>query len=189
MGVSQSLRFQVFERDGFRCQYCGKKAPEVNLVADHVVPVSAGGTDDPENLISACADCNNGKGARILREPTSNEDIKKRLKQLKERRFLLEKCTDNLREIIISKNRVEWHLLERILRPMGKWKTGKDDVNEASWYLACYIRGAMTKHTAEEILDAIDITMNRHRESSETTIIKYLCGVLRAKACEREDLQ
>lgn len=43
------------------CVYCG------NIYAgtvDHVVPVSKGGLDEPNNLVSACLDCNNRKGAR-----------------------------------------------------------------------------------------------------------------------------
>lgn len=55
------LRFAVLARDGFRCRYCGRAAPEVPLHVDHVHPVSAGGADTMENLATACVDCNIGK--------------------------------------------------------------------------------------------------------------------------------
>lgn len=55
-------RFEVFKRDGFICQYCGRRPPEVILEADHIVPKSKGGTDIIENLITACYECNRGKG-------------------------------------------------------------------------------------------------------------------------------
>jgi 5-methylcytosine-specific restriction endonuclease McrA len=57
-------RYTIFERDNFTCQYCGRKAPEVALEVDHVVPVSKGGTDDPSNLQTACRECNSQKRNR-----------------------------------------------------------------------------------------------------------------------------
>lgn len=59
--ISARVRFEIFERDGFTCQYCGAKAPDVELHVDHIVPVSKGGTNDPGNLVTACARCNLGK--------------------------------------------------------------------------------------------------------------------------------
>lgn len=61
--VRPRLRFEVFKRDGFACVYCGAGAPGVILHADHVDPVALGGEDDIENLVTACAKCNQGKGA------------------------------------------------------------------------------------------------------------------------------
>lgn len=63
MPVSKRLRYEVLRRDGHACRYCGATAPEVKLTVDHVVPVALGGTDQPDNLVTACADCNSGKSA------------------------------------------------------------------------------------------------------------------------------
>lgn len=63
MSVSKSLRFQVLRRDNHTCRYCGRTAPEVKLAVDHVNPTALGGRDEPENLVTACEDCNNGKSA------------------------------------------------------------------------------------------------------------------------------
>lgn len=41
--ISKKLRFEVFKRDKFTCQYCGRKAPDVVLQIDHISPVSKGG--------------------------------------------------------------------------------------------------------------------------------------------------
>jgi 5-methylcytosine-specific restriction endonuclease McrA len=38
MAISKKLRFEVFKRDNFTCQYCGRETPEVILEADHVIP-------------------------------------------------------------------------------------------------------------------------------------------------------
>ena len=64
--ITPSVRFEVFRRDSFTCQYCGRRAPKVILHVDHVVPVVAGGTNDLVNLKTACSVCNQGKGARRL---------------------------------------------------------------------------------------------------------------------------
>ena len=64
--ITPSVRFEVFRRDSFTCQYCGGRAPTVILHVDHVVPVVAGGTNDLANLLTACSVCNEGKGARRL---------------------------------------------------------------------------------------------------------------------------
>jgi len=64
--LSKTVRFSVFKRDSFACRYCGATAPNVQLHVDHVVPVSEGGRDDIDNLVTACAACNFGKGARNL---------------------------------------------------------------------------------------------------------------------------
>lgn len=63
MAVSKRLRFEILRRDGHTCRYCGRSAPEVTLTVDHVVPETLGGTDDPSNLVAACADCNSGKSS------------------------------------------------------------------------------------------------------------------------------
>jgi len=64
--LSRKTRFDVFKRDAFICQYCGASAPDVQLHVDHIIPVIDGGSDDLANLITACAACNFGKGARTL---------------------------------------------------------------------------------------------------------------------------
>ena len=61
MAVSKRLRFEILRRDNHTCQYCGEKAPDVTLHVDHVVPVTLGGTDKPDNLVAACKDWNLGK--------------------------------------------------------------------------------------------------------------------------------
>jgi len=63
MTVSKRLRYEILNRDGFACRYCGAKAPDATLVVDHVTPKALGGTDEPTNLVAACRDCNTGKSS------------------------------------------------------------------------------------------------------------------------------
>lgn len=58
--VSKKLSFEVFKRDGSRCEYCGAAAPDVLLVLDHVKPIAEGGTNDILNPVTSCDPCNNG---------------------------------------------------------------------------------------------------------------------------------
>lgn len=51
----------AYERDGFRCRYCGATEP---LSIDHVVPVVQGGSDDLANIVVACMPCNLRKSGR-----------------------------------------------------------------------------------------------------------------------------
>jgi endogenous inhibitor of DNA gyrase (YacG/DUF329 family) len=62
----KKLRFDILKRDNFTCQYCGRKAPNVILHVDHIIPSSKGGTNDRANLVTACQDCNLGKRDVLL---------------------------------------------------------------------------------------------------------------------------
>lgn len=64
--ISKKIRFNVFKRDGFKCQYCGSTPPNSVLELDHINPVSKGGENDIDNLITACFDCNRGKSNSLL---------------------------------------------------------------------------------------------------------------------------
>ncbi len=61
-------RFNVFLRDRFSCQYCGRTQPSHELTFDHVVPRSRGGRTTWENVVAACAPCNLTKSNRLPRE-------------------------------------------------------------------------------------------------------------------------
>ena len=67
--LSKKLRFEIFKRDQFTCQYCGQQPPDVVLEVDHIMPVSKGGDNDEMNLVTACFDCNRGKADRVLERP------------------------------------------------------------------------------------------------------------------------
>jgi len=66
--VPARLRFDVLQRDSFRCRYCGRlgSAPGVVLHIDHVVPLVAGGATAAHNLVTACEECNLGKATRSV---------------------------------------------------------------------------------------------------------------------------
>jgi 5-methylcytosine-specific restriction endonuclease McrA len=58
-------RVGVFERDDYRCQYCGSYFSEKNLNLDHVIPRDQGGNTSWENIVTSCIPCNSTKGNRM----------------------------------------------------------------------------------------------------------------------------
>ncbi len=69
-------RAEVFHRDRYTCQYCGKETRQLTL--DHVIPRYRGGEHTWQNVVSACIPCNcrkagrtpNEAGMRLIRQPS-----------------------------------------------------------------------------------------------------------------------
>lgn len=57
-------RRNIYKRDRYTCQYCGRQPGSAELTIDHVVPRSRGGTSCWENCVLACVDCNHLKADR-----------------------------------------------------------------------------------------------------------------------------
>lgn len=79
--IKPRQRFAVLMRDGFRCVYCGKTSADVELDVDHKLPSVDGGRagvqpGDISNLVTACIECNEGKGRlRLTIEPVPGHSI------------------------------------------------------------------------------------------------------------------
>lgn len=156
-GISKKLRFEVFKRDSFTCQYCGGSAPDVILHIDHIEPFSKGGENDILNLITACKDCNAGKSNRKLSEKTVIKVQKEQIEQLQEKREQLEM--------------------------MYQWKKELLDIDESvikylSAYWSCLLPGQILtinglntlrkykkKFSMDVIMDAMRIATNIYLES------------------------
>lgn len=91
------MRFEVFKRDKFTCQYCGAKAPEAILRADHIIPVCEGGTTTLINLATSCLECNSGKGGKLLSDESAAVRSRQAAEDSEERRQQIEMIA-------------EWHL-------------------------------------------------------------------------------
>lgn len=71
----------IFDRDGWRCYLCGglvdRHAPRTHpkgATIDHVVPLSLGGTDTPDNVATAHGHCNNEKRAKVALASSTGDD-------------------------------------------------------------------------------------------------------------------
>lgn len=124
--LSKTIRFEVFKRDSFTCQYCGRSAPDVVLEVDHIHPVSKGGTDDFLNLVTSCKECNRGKAAKSLDD---NSVVVKQRAEL-ERLEQLQMMIDWRRELLnIIEDQVE--VIDGLLVSLtgsGASEIGKQDI-------------------------------------------------------------
>lgn len=161
--IGKTVRFEIFKRDKFTCQYCGAHPPAVILEVDHIVPVAEGGGNEDENLVTSCFNCNRGKAARLLTAvPKSLAD---KAAEVAEREEQLRGYT----EIMAAKrDRVEAEVWSAFKYWRGQTKTTHNKFNSMKrfiFHLGIY-----------EVLDAIDIAMASEISDSEREW-RYFCGV------------
>ena len=102
--LTKKTRFEVFKRDNFTCQYCGRKSPDVILEIDHIKPVKNGGDNLLINLITSCFECNRGKGYRTLKDNSVVEKQRQQIEELNLRRQQLEMMLEWRDELIKNKD-------------------------------------------------------------------------------------
>jgi 5-methylcytosine-specific restriction endonuclease McrA len=61
-------RRNIYARDKYRCQYCGRQHPMDDLTCDHVIPRSRGGRAEWDNIVTCCVSCNRKKGGNTPEE-------------------------------------------------------------------------------------------------------------------------
>lgn len=132
--ISKKVRFEVFRRDGFTCQYCGAKPPEAVLHVDHIVPVAEGGGNEMTNLATACQECNLGKGARLLDDDAVAHAVRARKEEFEERK-------EQLREMY------EWNL--ELIR-LGDEEV--DAINDVIEQLTGYIMDDKAERKARNLI-------------------------------------
>lgn len=63
--IPETLRGAVWAKSNGVCAYCKiTMDTRKQFTVDHVIPVSRGGTDDPDNLVACCKSCNSKKHDR-----------------------------------------------------------------------------------------------------------------------------
>lgn len=128
------LRFEIFKRDAFTCQYCGAQPPDVVLVVDHITPVAAGGSNDPLNLITACQACNQGKADRVLTESIVRPDadlmyletqqeiaeVNRYNEALAQKREAELRLISSLQDVWCDESSLDWSPAEKVIRNLLK---------------------------------------------------------------------
>ena len=82
-------KFDVLEKTEWRCSYCGCDIDIRSMVVDHFISLHNHGTDDLDNLVPACRDCNYYKGG------CSPDGFRKKLK----RAFVRERKCDFVKRL------------------------------------------------------------------------------------------
>lgn len=110
--VSVRTRFEIFKRDGFTCQYCGRRSPDVVLEVDHIDPRCLGGSDDPVNLITSCWECNRGKAGVPLAQVMTGEDPHDAAIETLERQRQVEEYNRVMEDDRNERERQAWTLIQ-----------------------------------------------------------------------------
>jgi hypothetical protein len=136
MKVGKKLRFEILKRDQFKCRYCGRgESDGTKLHVDHVIAVALGGRNDPENLATACVDCNLGKSARMLEDPgLIGVDFEKQRQVFEQAQKSLEQYQAYVKSRKSWENRLISELispLEPALREVPYWQMREE---EAIWF-------------------------------------------------------
>lgn len=184
MSIGKRLRFEVFKRDGFTCQYCGRTPPAVVLHCDHIHPVSDGGKDEVLNLVTACQDCNLGKSNVPLCQVT--KPLAEMMEEAAERKLQVDAYNQFLTEIRDAENAVvasigrHWFDQFCPKNERGTWVFGAARAQT--------IRTFLKKLAPVQITEAIDIALARMNASMnyDEKAWKYFCGVCWNKIRESE---
>lgn len=174
--LSKKIRFDVFKRDKFTCQYCGATPPRVILHVDHIVAVAEGGKNNIDNLVTSCEACNLGKGARSLSDiPQSLKDkansVKEREEQLKGYNAIMMDRAKRIED--------EAWMVAACLQG----KLSIDTFNKAD---LISIKMFLGKLSVFEVRDAAEIANSRFGYSVKKCF-KYFCGICWKKIRDQEN--
>jgi hypothetical protein len=176
-GITPSLRWSVFSRDGFACRYCGAQAGQegVELVVDHVVSVAEGGDNRVDNLVTTCRGCNGGKGARSLKDaPTSGEIVAR----IHERTATLQQQAAALSASIEARRS-----LEQLAVNLKCEAYDLDEVELATGETA-HIAKLCQAYGADQVLEWYQIAASKRVPQHRA--IKYVYGIVRNVRKEEE---
>ncbi len=165
--ISKKKRFDLFKRDGFQCQYCGNKPPAVVLELDHIVAVASGGSSHPDNLITACYDCNRGKAATDL--TCIPQSLQEKAALADERRLQVSAYERALRRARIADNLA----VDRVVQVYEHMRPGFT-VNERG-------RGDILRFLEQlppsDVADAMELAFCRVGNQSPHDHWRYFCGI------------
>lgn len=171
--VTKKTRFEVFKRDMFVCQYCGNTPPSVILEVDHITPVSKEGSDNVDNLITACFDCNRGKAANEL--SVCPDTIKEKAKMLIEKREQLESFNK-----LLAADRARHDYEVDYIEDSFCSITGNNFTDKFKRSIKLNF---LSKLAFEEVRDAMEISFDRITDGDTIDdeiaerVLKYFCGV------------
>lgn len=154
--IPKSLRFEVFKRDSFTCQYCGRSAPEVLLEVDHITPVSKGGDNSMINLVTSCRDCNRGKSAKELSDNSSVKAQKKQLDELQQRKEIMEMMVQWRKELMEIEE-VEIDTIEDYIESITGYSLTEEGRN--------IIRNVIKRFGFNEVYEATEISFFKYYNS------------------------
>lgn len=175
VGLSDKTRFEVFKRDSFTCQYCGGKAPDVVLNADHIKPVADGGTNGMLNLTTSCRTCNSGKSDRLLSDSAVVTASRQQAESIQERREQIRMLAEW--HIELSSLDVEIEAINALLSKIANQSIVSDEAKS-------FARRMVRKYTLGEVMQSITIAYDSYSKESAWGRVE---NILKARKIQRED--
>ncbi|MCV7708669.1 HNH endonuclease [Micrococcus luteus] len=177
MAISKRTRFEVLRRDNHTCRYCGAKAPDVELQVDHVIPKAIGGSDQPDNLATACLDCNSGKASTTPDAPHVDDVKEAHLKWRTAYRQAVQEASEEAQEVLQRQM-----MVEKTFTPVwDEWRAtnGSAIPLPATWVSTCdgFLKAGLSP---KAIFEAIDIACGNNR-IADRAVFKYFCGICHNK--------
>lgn len=176
MAISKRVRFEVFKRDEFQCQYCGRTPPGVVLECDHIFPVSLGGDDDFDNLTTACFDCNRGKSNILVEQVVADSQT------IAEKRRLLKEKHDQVKAFNEFQEEVRQYE-DQLIDNIGEYWFDTIYNKDAGYVFAsregASIRRFLKSLSVQEIKEAMDLALSKKRATPDywDHAWKYFCGI------------
>lgn len=183
MAVSKRLRYEVLRRDNHTCRYCGAAAPDAKLTVDHVIPTALGGTDEPSNLVAACADCNAGKSSSTPDAPLVTEVSESALRWGRAVEIAAQNLLTGLGEVAAARREFldAWNIWA--FGPTDNRQTVPMDPNWRDSLDALVARGL----PMDVIKECISIAMRRKNVAMDN-VFRYFCGVAWRKVDELTEI-
>lgn len=152
--IKKSIRFEVFKRDKFTCQYCGAKSPDVILEIDHVIPVAKGGENSLLNFLTACQSCNSGKRDKLLSDDSLVDKQRKQIEELQERKNQIEMMLEWKLELSKPDEAQDQKVIQYI--------NSKSDQNHLSEKGEMYIKELIRTYDAAKVINAVDESFTKY---------------------------
>lgn len=181
--TGKRLRFEIFKRDGFACQYCGAQPPDVVLVVDHIHPVAKGGDNDPLNLITACEPCNQGKADKTLGDRIVRPDADLLYLETQQESAEIERYIAALEH----KSKLHEQLVDALIQ---QWFVYDEAASYAPGWLPRAIRTCLKRYDPETVESAIADVASKCATGYVTRSVptdRYFYAVARNMAAADED--
>lgn len=178
MTVSKRTRFEVLKRDNYTCRYC--RSVDNRIVVDHVIPVALGGSDDPDNLVAACHDCNAGKAST-----SPSESI---VADVSESAILWAGAIAEYSKILLADRKKRDAYVRRFVKAWDVWHYGYDNKHlpkPGDWKSTIWQFYGLG-FPITELEDSVQIACGNNRIEASSTF-RYMCGVVYRKIDQMQE--
>jgi hypothetical protein len=186
--LSVRTRFEVFKRDRFTCQYCGQTPPAVLLEVDHVIPRSVGGSDEMDNLITSCQDCNRGKSDKLLEEGSRPAISRATIEDLEERVAQAQAYAELMQTYNVLADKQYWMFIDQWADAFNAKREEDGKGTKYAFYRSWEqwpndrsVRMFLRKLPLQTVLEAVDISASRFDGESSDGACRYFYAICWAR--------